>query len=563
MSHNANSGLPLVVQLGFSGSRSFVPAEAQALIDETAFNNEVAQYLTDRLHELPKVLDLPQQSFLCGVCQLAIGGDTFFVQACQKQGIPVRIFLPQPPDVFFDTGGEVADFTAIQKEQGKALLASPDVIQLRVIGNASTRDARFEEVNHEIARVSDVLVCLIRKNAGAKLGGALAVLERASVRQRPVLKIIVGEKGGRPTFETEWIDKDQFVVPHAPAMLAHKEPSSGAPLPIKPPIGDFVARLREESRVWADRYRNRFTIFATTIIGTHVLATLLALLALVLPHSFAVLPWLLGLELALLLIGFRVHWWVHSSHVVQNWSTQRLIEQIASSVDAVGGNHVPLEHFFNLPLPEDFRSLMRTLNVLHLSSARHANSAWENRRDKYVKDRVEDQMQYYKRTSGRSAQLLRYCHYAFMIFSAIAIVATGTKLAMWAAERISGEPDTMATASKEPSAGGGHGEGKKESVGDKMHSKAEHTDPVATVLGALAVFLPVLAVGAMSIAAAHDLEGRIHTYKDMEKFLKRQQKSLKAATSEGDFVRLLMETESRLLGETANWFSRRSFTGVA
>jgi hypothetical protein len=553
MSHKSDSNLPLVVQLGFTGSRYFVPADRRGKVDEVAFNKEVMEYLFERLSELPTVLGLSERSFICGVCQLAIGGDTFFVQACQRLGIPVRIFLPEPPDVFFEMEDDVPDFAPAQKEQGKAILESPDVIQLRVIGEALIRDARFQQVNHEMARVSDLIVCLVRKDAKWNPGGSLAMLERARVRQRTVLKITVGEEHGHPTFTPEWIDKEHFVAPHPPELLAHAEPSTAPPLPIKPSIDAFVTRLREESRVWADRFRNRFTFFATTIIGTHVVATLLALFALGLPHEFVGLPWLLGVELSLLLVGFGVHWWMHHSHVIQNWSNQRLIEQIASSVDAVGENHVPLDHFFNLPLPDDFRSLMRTLNVLHLSSTRRVTSAWEARRDTYVKERVDDQAAYYQRTSGRAEKQLKFFHYAFMFFSFIAILATGTKLGLWVLER------PGATAHNSASTGDEHSEHAEETP----HHDAHSSDLTTKTLGSIAVFLPVLAVAAMSIAAAHDLEGRIHTYNDIESFLERQRKALLAASCEGDFVRLLTETESRLLGETANWFSRRSFTGVA
>ena len=82
------------------------------------------------------------------------------------------------------------------------------------------------------------------------------------------------------------------------------------------------------------------------------------------------------------------------------------------------------------------------------------------------------------------------------------------------------------------------------------------------VLGAFAIIMPLLAVAALSLAAAMDLEARAHIYKDMREFLEQQTAHLNAA-SERSYPRLLLETESRLLGETANWFSRRSFAGVA
>lgn len=83
------------------------------------------------------------------------------------------------------------------------------------------------------------------------------------------------------------------------------------------------------------------------------------------------------------------------------------------------------------------------------------------------------------------------------------------------------------------------------------------------MLGPLAVILPVVAVAALSLAASLDLEGRVHTYREMLVFLEEQKIHLSNAASETAFCRLALETESRLLAETAGWYSRRTFTGVA
>jgi len=49
----------------------------------------------------------------------------------------------------------------------------------------------------------------------------------------------------------------------------------------------------------------------------------------------------------------------------------------------------------------------------------------------------------------------------------------------------------------------------------------------------------------------------------MHSYLVDQQRRLEAARSEREFARLALDTASRLLGETVNWFSRRSYSGVA
>ena len=83
------------------------------------------------------------------------------------------------------------------------------------------------------------------------------------------------------------------------------------------------------------------------------------------------------------------------------------------------------------------------------------------------------------------------------------------------------------------------------------------------VFGSLAIVMPVLAVAALSLAAAFDLEARKQTFSDMRDFLTAQRALLARATADREFCQLVVETEFRLLGETVNWYSRRAFAGVA
>lgn len=67
----------------------------------------------------------------------------------------------------------------------------------------------------------------------------------------------------------------------------------------------------------------------------------------------------------------------------------------------------------------------------------------------------------------------------------------------------------------------------------------------------------------MAWAAASDLEARAKTYADMHRFLIAQAGRLATAGAEREFVRLVRETELRILDENLGWFSRRLFSGVS
>jgi hypothetical protein len=148
-------------------------------------------------------------------------------------------------------------------------------------------------------------------------------------------------------------------------------------------------------------------------------------------------------------------------------------------------------------------------------------------RDDYAQRRLEGkngQREYYGRMRERARKALTLAHRTFLTASVGAILATAFELAL-------------------ASLGGREGAG-------------------SALLRSVAVALPVVAVVALSLAASHDLEGRLHTYGDMLSFVERQICLLRDARPRRESECLLLETESRLLGETANWFSRRSFTGV-
>jgi hypothetical protein len=239
-------------------------------------------------------------------------------------------------------------------------------------------------------------------------------------------------------------------------------------------------------------------------------------------------------ELALLAIGFRTHNHLHRSHSARVWGMSRLAAEIGRSVQAMNAVPCDLGHLFRSPLPDSLGALTRTLNILHLRAARGSAIEWRQCRVGYVERRLthpeSGQLAYYVRRRRHAAIELGLAHWAFIIASASAMIATLSKLL--------------------------------------MHTEVVHVpDPphsdLMGILGGLAIILPVLAVAGLSLAAALDLEARKHTYGEMLEFLKRQVRLLEHSTSQREFSSLVMETESRLIAETAVWFSRRAFIGVA
>lgn len=105
----------------------------------------------------------------------------------------------------------------------------------------------------------------------------------------------------------------------------------------------------------------------------------------------------------------------------------------------------------------------------------------------------------------------------------------------------------------------------QERVVSRSNSRSDRSHPphlLVDLLGILAIVLPVVAVSGLSWAAAFDCEARIETFAETGGFLRRQRPVLEMADTEAEFERLLVETEMVLLGEIANWYSRRANTHI-
>ncbi|MBI5424987.1 MAG: hypothetical protein HZA32_12995 [Opitutae bacterium] len=534
------SGLPLVVQVAFAGKRRLFDPPHASSGDEAAFAAAVERLLVERLHRLQTELGGGR---VCGLSSLAAGGDLMFARSCQQLGWWQRVLLPQPREDFLAACGSGGpDFTPAEAEEARRLLLGGHVIEERVASVASERATRFEDVNLELVRICDVLVCLLPGAATAdKPAGTRATLALAQRWHRPVLEIgVTVGKDGKPVLSEQWHcppSKTAGACPAAPGFAPARLP---APLDrITPPAtglddaAAYRAALKQFSSATATRMQRRFKWAALIIVGAHVAATALALAALKI-HGETALHWLLGIELSFLLFGLGYHEYLHRSHAAQRWAMARLSAEVARSAIPLAGVPRSLRYLFELPMPGELRPLLRTLNVLHLAGLSARTGTWQARRETYVAERlrkpVNGQLDYYARRLAQARRWLQVAQATFFVGSAGAFAATAAKLGL---------------------------------ALDWWHVGTAAHDLAAGGLGSLAVFLPVVAVAALSLAGAFDLEARVHTYAEMLEFLQHHTHLIEAAVSENEFATLALQIEARLLGETANWHARRAFTGVA
>jgi hypothetical protein len=374
-----------------------------------------------------------------------------------------------------------------------------------------------------------------------------------------VLEIRVALKDGQTVFREVWHNNNsdhKFKPPRLPDELA------GLPLAtleMPPHRDEYCGQLDVVNRE-ADKNQFRFKFAAVVIIVTHTIATILATITVAFhlqfnphdienahltahemaetltaqtPFTFMIAPILLTIEIGLLSWGFKVHRDLHHSRASRVWAVSRLVAQFATSLRAIGNRHLYLDYLFHLSLPHHFRPLLRTLNVLHLRSTRgNRDDPWQPMRKQYIERRFdhpdEGQVPFYQRRLKSDEFWLNFCQWVFTSFSALAIFAVLGKLALMNFPQWLGHSNEFC-----------------------MH-----------LLATLAIVFPVIAVGGLSWAAALDREARIETFSETLSFLERQRPYLEQADTVEEFDFLLLETETELLGEVANWFSRRSTTGV-
>ena len=418
-------------------------------------------------------LGLQPHHFLCGISQIAIGADMVFTRACRELNIVQRIFLPQHRHEFLHASGDQGpDFTPEERAAAEELLASPHIIQERLVSDAADRTERFVDANLEIFRVSDVIICLSRAAAVDRPGGTGGLRELAKKQGTPLIDIRVSLQDGRPHCAVTWPDRKSLEAPELPGELS----SLPAPCPDSPSqlpsVAAYCKTVKTASGRRARFYQGLFAIAALLVIGTHIGATICATIALV-SHGRQVVAqaaarapvgpaigapvgpaaaasveqaadhdghtasgFVIGLlvfELLLLGGGLAVHETLHHRQPYKLWAWARLLGEINRSVGALGRLHVYPEYLFHLPLPRSFRPLLRTLNILHLHSSRpHHAQAWEPLRSDYIRHRLRSrktgQIRYYAMHLVRARRRLKVANGAFLTCSLLAILTTLLKL---------------------------------------------------------------------------------------------------------------------------------------
>lgn len=442
------------------------------------------------------------------ISSAAEGTDQIFAQAALQQGITWSAVLPLDPAEFS------RDFSPEKWRAVESLLAEAQSV--RVIDSNGTRDEAYMDCGLETVNACDVLIAVWDGKEARGLGGTADVVSYADELTMPT--IIVDARTGEATRRHfEHFSKTDAELDFLNAQATTATPVNADLLAAGVPeaVIRFQAKTDEAATANAPHFRR---LIVSTIL-LHVVATVVAAAALSFHLHWLVLPWL---KLICLVGALGVAVAIRHYRAQHNWVRCRLAAEIARAAIATWSlpRRTPL--FDDLDLPEA-RQLLRSLHILNRRSASEHRPELKTFREHYGRNRIDDQLAYYRRQLGRSVPLLKRLRMGFVISTAVAIVAT----AAYAIHRTFHLPELPG-------------------MGEEL------------IFYFLPIVLPVIAAAFMAMVSINDLHRRVARYREMIHTLDAARRRLAYSQTWHSIEQVVRHTERTLLQEVLEWHTLMS-----
>ncbi len=441
---------------------------------------------------------------------IAAGSDSLFAEVATEFGLSWHVVLPLPPTEF------KKDFPAEDWKRVEALLPKAEIV--RVSAEAEARDDAYLDCGMETVNGCDVLLAVWDGAPARGKGGTAEVIAYARELGRPLLIIdaataeIRRENFGHFARRDADLKHFNHLPPAPPTAWA-------APNPFQAPA-DVVA-LQGKVDHAATRGAPHFRRLIVLTVMLHVLATLVAAAALAFGWHALVLPWM---KLLCLLGALGVALLLRTQGTHHHWVRCRLAAEFCRSALATWGLPRAAPLFAELDLP-GLRQLTRSLQVLHRRSVGAQPVMMAEFKEKYLTDRIDDQLGYYSKKLAQAEPLLVRLRLGFWIATILAIACT----TLYATDH------TWHFAEFE---------GVTEEV----------------VYYFLPISLPVIAAAFMSFISINDLHRRLARYREMQALLGSARKQIVYSQTWSSLERIVQRTERALLQEVLEWHSITSFS---
>jgi len=439
---------------------------------------------------------------------IAAGGDLLFTEQALALGLAWHCVLPLPTAEFRKDFSE-AEWLAVE-----ALL--PKAEQVRVIAENGEREDAYLDAGMETVHACDVLLAVWDGEPARGKGGTADVIAYARDLKKPLLLIDAATGAVRREQFEGFTRRDHeldFLNSLAPAPAS----AYSAANPFSAP--DVVFQFQKAADHAATQSAPHFRRLIGSTVLLHVAATLVAAAALAFSLHLAVLPWIkLICVVGALLVALAIRHY-RAQH---NWVRCRLAAELGRSSLATWGLPRAATLFENLELPE-IRQLGRSLQTLHRRAANARPVSMVVFKEKYLTDRIEDQLGYYQRRLAQALPQLARLRFGFAASTLLAILCT-------AAYAI----DHTWHLAWFPALGG------------------------KWIYYFLPISLPVVAAAFMSFISINDLHRRVARYREMRHVLERARIQIGVSQTWNSLEKIVGRTEHALLQEVLEWHTLTS-----
>jgi hypothetical protein len=357
------------------------------------------------LRELLTELQAESRGGLVGVSSAASGAEMTFARTVLSMGLPWRALLPFSPEVFRQDFEE-DDWSKVEELLDRA-------IELEVRAGHATSDEAAVECGMDTVDQSDVLIVVWDEKPASEPGGTGDIVAYARGLNKPLVILnpeavtVRRERFGIHTFADHEMDYLNGLPHHAPADEPPATVVPAAMVSFFDKVDYTAATVAPNFRRWV---ASSIVLNAcATVLGACTIAFALQLLFLD-AVTFVMTAGAMG---AVLFLKYR--------KVHQKWIQCRVAAEICRA--AIATWELPRVVLPEIPnRAQTFSRLEKSIRMLHLTSRPATPPELETLRQKYVAQRLDDQLHYHQKRWTRLAKKRRRLVLLFWVCSVLAVL---------------------------------------------------------------------------------------------------------------------------------------------
>jgi hypothetical protein len=344
---------------------------------------------------------------LVGYSSVAIGADTLFAEACLSSAIPWSALLPRPEDDF------KSDFDQPDWEKTVGLLRQ--ATRVHTLPSTKDRDLAYLECGLSTVEESDLMIAVWDGKPSRGTGGTAEVVAHARALAKPLILVRPNSLDvERERFSLElFSDKEMSYLNHVPDHVKGPRDSSARP---EERVRQFFQRVDGHAARIAPRVRG--WVGASVIMNA--LAAILTAASIAFVITSKVFATLMFVLVAAATVSVAL---IKRKEAHRKWIRCRVAAEICRSALATWALSDFATPFWFSQL-DGFTRLAKSVRLLHLSDGEKRTLNLDDWRQNYLKIRIDQQLNYFRRRRRLLAIALAILTCSFWMFSALGIGRT-------------------------------------------------------------------------------------------------------------------------------------------